>query len=72
MSTGKKTKVLLYWYIFGVPIFLIVFAYILTTINLPLLIGFSFLTIVMYAGIIGLLIVFTNAIISTIKGVKNE
>jgi len=72
MSTTKKTKILLYWYIFGVPICLIVFAYVLTTINLPLLIGFSFLTIVMYAEIIGLLIVFTNAIISTMKGMKNE
>lgn len=72
MSTSNKTKVLLYWYIFGVPICLIIFAYILSAIDFPILIGFSFLVIVMYAGIIGLLIVFTNAIISTIRGMKDE
>jgi hypothetical protein len=72
MSASNKTKVLLYWYIFGVPICLIVFAYIFATIDFPILIGFSFLAIIMYAGIIGLLIVFTNAIISTIRGIKDE
>jgi len=63
----KKTTALLYWYIFGVPICLVLFAGLLTLIDFPVLIGFSFLAIVMYAGIVGILIVFTNAIISTLK-----
>ncbi len=63
----RKTTALLYWYIFGVPVCLILFAYILTLINFPVLIGFSFLAIVMYAGIVGILIVFTNATIAALK-----
>jgi len=63
----RKTTALLYWYIFGVPVCLILFAYILTLINFPVLIGFSFLAIVMYAGIVGILTVFTNATISALK-----
>lgn len=61
----KKASALMYWYIFGVPICLVLFAALLTLIDFPVLIGFSFLAIMMYAGIIGLLIVFTNAIISS-------
>lgn len=61
----KRSTALLYWYIFGVPICLVLFAGLLTLIDFPVLIGFSFLAILMYAGIIGLLIVFTNAIISS-------
>jgi len=68
----RKTTVLLYWYIFGVPICLILFAYILTLINFPVLIGFSFLVIVMYAGIVGILILFTNATIAALKKYRNE
>ncbi len=67
MSKAKKTKALLYWYIFGVPLCLIIFASIFTAIEFPVLIGFSFLVIVMYAGFVGILIVFTNAIISILK-----
>ena len=63
----KKTTALLYWYLLGVPICLIFFASILTLINFPVLIGFSFLIIVMYAGIVSILIIFTNAIISALK-----
>ena len=63
----SKTTALLYWYILGVPICLVFFASILTLINLPVLIGFSFLLIVMYAGIVGILTIFTNAMISEVK-----
>ena len=63
----KKTTALLYWYILGVPICLVFFASLLTLINFPLLIGFSFLVIVMYAGTVSILIIFTNAIISALK-----
>lgn len=68
----KKTTALLYWYIFGVPICLILFAYLLTMVDFPVLIGFSFLLIVMYAGMIGILTVFTNATIAALKKQKNE
>ena len=70
MQKEKKSKTLLYWYIFGVPISLVVFSMIFNQINLPILIGISFLLIVMYAGIIGILIVFTNATISSLKEKK--
>jgi len=59
----SKTKILLYWYIFGVPLLLLVFAYIFTVIGFPLLIGFAFLAILLYVGIMSLLIIFTNAIL---------
>jgi hypothetical protein len=68
----KKTTALLYWYIFGVPICLILFAYLLTLVDFPVLIGFSFLLIVMYAGMVGILTVFTNATIAALKKQKNE
>jgi len=62
-KTGK-TKVLLYWYILGVPISLVVFSIILNEIKLPVLIGFSFLMIITYAGIVSIMIIFANAVIS--------
>ena len=68
----RKTTVLLYWYIFGVPLCLIIFAYVLTLISFPVLIGFSFLAIVMYAGTVGILILFTNATIAALKKYGNE
>lgn len=64
---SKKTRALLYWYILGVPISLIIFAIILNEIQLPIMISFSFLMIIMYAGIISIMIIFTNAIISSIS-----
>ncbi len=67
----RKTTALLYWYIFGVPLCLILFAYVLTLIGFPVLIGFSFLAIVMYAGIVGILILFTNATIAALKKYRN-
>ena len=75
VEKSKKTKALLYWYIFGVPVCLLFFAYVLTITNVPVLIGFSFLLIVMYAGIISILTIFTNASIAAIthkKMNKNE
>lgn len=60
---SNKTKILLYWYIFGVPLLLLVFAFIFTLVDFPLLIGFAFLAILLYAGIMSLLIIFTNAIL---------
>ena len=63
---SKKTTALLYWYILGVPISLVVFAIILNEIKFPLLIGFSFLAIIMYAGIVSIMIILTNAIISSV------
>lgn len=68
----KKTTALLYWYILGVPICLVFFASVLTLIHIPVLVGFSFLVIVMYAGTVGILIIFTNAIISALKKRKDE
>jgi len=65
----KKTTALLYWYILGVPICLILFASLLTLINFPVLVGFSFLLIVMYAGIVSILIILVNAIISSLRKV---
>ena len=62
---SKKTKILLYWYILGVPASLIFFAFILTIMDVPILIGFSFLVIVLYTGIVGILVIFTNAILFT-------
>ncbi|UCD13013.1 MAG: hypothetical protein JSW60_05450 [Thermoplasmatales archaeon] len=62
---SKKTRALLYWYILGVPISLVVFAIVLNEIQFPVIIGFSFLTIIMYAGIVSIMIILTNAIIST-------
>jgi len=63
----KKSTALLYWYIFGVPVCLVFFAAMLTLIDFPVLIGVSFLIIVMYAGMVSILIVFANAIISSLK-----
>jgi hypothetical protein len=54
--------VLLYWYIFGVPLLLIAFAIILTMADVPILIGFALLAIIMYAGIVSILIIFANAV----------
>ena len=62
---SNKTKALLYWYILGVPVSLVVFAIILNEIQFPVIIGFSFLIIIMYAGIVSIMIILTNAIIST-------
>ena len=61
-----KTKTLMYWYILGVPLSLLVFAIILNEIQFPILLGFSFLLIVMYAGLVSIMIIFTNAIISSV------
>ena len=63
----RKTKILLYWYILGVPISLVIFAIILNAINLPIIISFSFLMIITYAGIVSVMIIFTNAVISSIS-----
>ena len=65
-----KTKALLYWYIFGVPACLVILAFVFTTLNIPTLVGFSFLIIVLYAGVIGILVILTNAIISLFE--KNK
>ena len=62
-----KTTLLLYWYILGVPICMVLFAYILSLMDLPILVGLSFLLIVMYAGIIGVLIILTSASIYSIR-----
>ena len=63
---SKKIKILLYWYIFGMPACLVFFAFVFTTMNVPVLVGFSFLVIILYTGMVGILVIFTNAIISTI------
>ncbi|MCK4332405.1 MAG: hypothetical protein KAV40_02375 [Thermoplasmatales archaeon] len=63
---SKKTKALLYWYILGVPLSLVIFAIILNEIKFPVLIGFSFLVIIVYAGIVSIMIILTNAIISSV------
>lgn len=65
-----KIKALLYWYIFGVPICLIFFAFILFMIDFPVLIGFSFLMIILYTGIVGILVIIINATIIIIKEKK--
>jgi len=62
-----KTTLLLYWYILGVPICIVLFAYILSLMDIPTLVGLSFLLIVMYAGIIGVLIILTSAQIYSIR-----
>lgn len=62
----KMIKILIYWYIFGVPACLLSFAIVFTAMNVPLLLGFAFLIIVLYTGIVGILVTFTNAIISTV------
>ena len=61
---SKKTNILLYWYIFGVPACLLIFAYIFTILEIPMLIGLSFLIIILYTGMIGIWVIFSNAIIS--------
>jgi hypothetical protein len=58
-----KIKALLYWYILGVPLCLIIVSIILFMVDFPILIGFAFLAIFMYAGIVSILIIFTNAIL---------
>ena len=72
-ENSKKIEILLYWYIFGVPACLVFFAFMFTTMNVPTLVVFSFLLIVLYTGIVGILVTFTNAIISTtIEKKKNQ
>jgi len=65
-----KIKALLYWYIFGVPACLIIFAIIFSMLDIPDLVGVSFLVIVFYTGIIGILVVFTNAIIASLEKLR--
>jgi hypothetical protein len=66
-ESPKKIKALLYWYIFGVPACLIFFAFILFMIDFPILIGISFLMIILYTGIVGILVIIINATIFIIK-----
>jgi hypothetical protein len=46
---------------------LVFFAAILNEIKFPVLVGFSFLAIIMYAGIVSIMIILTNAIISSVN-----
>ncbi len=64
---SRKTQTLMYWYILGVPLSLLIFGIVLHEIQFPMFLGFSFLLIVMYAGLVSIMIIFTNAIISNIK-----
>ena len=69
-ESPKKIKALLYWYIFGVPACLILFAFILFMIDFPIIMSFSFLLIVIYTGIVGILVIIINATIVIIKEKK--
>jgi len=71
-ESTKKINALLYWYIFGVPACLILFAFILFMIDFPILIGLSFLLIILYTGIVGILVIIINATIFIIKEKKKE
>ena len=71
-ESPKKMKALLYWYIFGVPTCLIFFAFILFMIDFPILIGISFLLILLYTGIVGILVIIINATIFIIREKKKE
>jgi hypothetical protein len=66
-ESPKKIRALLYWYIFGVPACLIIFAFILFMIDFPIIIGISFLMIILYTGIVGILVIIINATIVIIK-----
>ena len=72
VEKSRKIKALLYWYIFGVPICLVIFACIFTLTSFPVLLGVAFLLIVMYAGIISILTIFTNATISAFMHQKKK
>ena len=69
-ESPKKINALLYWYIFGVPTCLIFFAIVLFMIDFPILIGLSFLLIIIYTGIVGILVIIINATIFIIKEKK--